>query len=76
MTFSQEKSQAAFDRVHELGGHGVWESDCVVISLDNTDVTDNDLALFNDFNFVEVLSLRGYPETFVGFFRVTRRFGN
>ncbi len=57
MTLSQEKSQAAFDRVHELGGNGVWESDMIVISLNGTDITDDDLALFDDFNFVEILSL-------------------
>ena len=57
MIFSQEKSQAAFDRVHELGGNGVWESDMVVISLEGTGVTDGDLSLFSDFDFVEILSL-------------------
>ena len=63
---SQEKAQAAFNRIQELGGHGVWESDMVVISLDSTSITDEDLTVFNDFDFVEVLSMSNTQITDAG----------
>jgi len=66
MAFSQEKAQAAFDRIHELGGGGVWESDMVAISLDGASITDDDLALFADFTVVEILSLSDTPITDAG----------
>ncbi len=53
----QNKAQAAWDRIEALGGHGVWESEIVIVSLDKTDVTDEDLALFRDFPFVQMLDL-------------------
>lgn len=54
---NHEKSQAAWNRIEELGGHGVWESDMVVVSLAGTGVKDDDLAIFADFPFVQILSL-------------------
>ncbi|PHS00949.1 MAG: hypothetical protein COA78_23200 [Blastopirellula sp.] len=66
MTTPQEKSQAAFDRFHELGGSGVWESDMVVISLEGTSISDDDLALFEDFNFVQILTLNDTQITDAG----------
>jgi len=53
----QKKAQAAWDRIEAIGGHGVWESDMVVVSFGKTKVTDGDLALFRDFPFVQVLDL-------------------
>ena len=53
----QEKAQAAWDRIEALGGHGVWESDMVVVPFGKTKVTDEDLALFQDFPFVQILDL-------------------
>jgi Leucine-rich repeat (LRR) protein len=53
----QKKAQAAWDRIEALGGHGVWESEMVVVSFGETKVTDEDLALFRDFSFVQVLDL-------------------
>jgi hypothetical protein len=53
----QKKAQAAWDRIEALGGHGVWESDMVVVSFGKTKVTDQDLALFRDFPFVQILDL-------------------
>lgn len=40
-----------------LGGSGVWDGDMVVVSLANTTVTDDDLSVFRDFPFVQVLDL-------------------
>jgi hypothetical protein len=40
-----------------LGGCGVWDGDMVVVSLADTGVTDDDLAVFRDFPFVQVLDL-------------------
>lgn len=54
---SQRKAQAAWDRLMALGGHGVWDGDMVVVSLADTGVTDNDLAVFGDFPFVQTLDL-------------------
>ena len=47
----------AWDRIEALGGHGVWEAEMVIISLANTRVTDDDLSLFGDFPYVQVLDL-------------------
>ena len=56
---NQKKSQAAWDRIEALGGSGVWEREIVIVSLANTAVTDDDLALFRDFPFVQSLDLSG-----------------
>lgn len=56
-TPSQRKAEAAWDRIESLGGHGVWEPDTVIVSLENTKVTDDDLSLLRDFPFVNVLDL-------------------
>jgi Leucine-rich repeat (LRR) protein len=53
----QKKAQAAWDRIEALGGHGVWESDMVFVSFGKSKVTDEDLAFFRDFPFVQVLDL-------------------
>jgi hypothetical protein len=53
----QRKAQAAWSRIASLGGHGVWESDLVVVSLANTGVTDEDLSLFQEFPYVQILDL-------------------
>jgi hypothetical protein len=53
----QRQAQAAWDRIEALGGHGVWESDMVVVSFGETQVTDQDLSVFRDFPFVQVLDL-------------------
>ena len=57
MAFSQEKSEAAFNRIQELGGDGVWDADMVAITMDGTDITDDDLAMFEDCDFVQILGL-------------------
>jgi hypothetical protein len=56
-TPSERKADAAWDRIEALGGHGVWERDAVIVSLGNSKVTDEDLGLFRDFPFVEILDL-------------------
>jgi hypothetical protein len=53
----QEKAEVAWSRIEALGGHGVWESDMVVVSFGKTNVTDKDLAIFRDFPFVQILDL-------------------
>jgi hypothetical protein len=53
----RRKAEAAWCRIAALGGHGVWEPDLVVVSLAGTGVADDDLALFDDFPFVQVLDL-------------------
>ena len=63
---SQRKAQAAWGRIEALGGHGVWESDMVVVSLADTGVTDDDLAVFHDFPFVQILDLSRTAITGVG----------
>ena len=54
---TQRKAQAAWDRLMALGGHGVWDGHMVLVSLADTAVTDDDLAVFRDFPFVQVLDL-------------------
>ena len=54
---SQRKAPAAWERLMALGGHGVWDGSMVVVSLADTAVTDDDLAVFRDFPFVQVLDL-------------------
>ncbi|WP_439621573.1 hypothetical protein [Gemmata sp.] len=40
-----------------LGGTGVWDGEIVTVSLADTGVTDDDLAVFRDFPHVQVLDL-------------------
>ena len=54
---NQERAQAAWQQIQALGGHGVWKSDMVVVSLADTRVTDEDLTLFADFPDVQILDL-------------------
>jgi len=53
----QRKAQAAWKRIESLGGHGVWERELVVVSFANTGVTDEDLTVFRDFPYVQILDL-------------------
>ncbi len=53
----QRKAEAAWSRIKAIGGHGVWDGDMVIVSLADTGVMDNDLALFRDFPFVQTLDL-------------------
>src|SRR4051812_2804623 len=53
----RHEAQTAWERIEALGGHGVWEPDMVVVSLAGTDVTDDDLKLFENFPHVQVLDL-------------------
>lgn len=55
----QRKAEAAWDRIEALGGHGVWDGEMVIVSFAGTKVTDDDLTLFRDFPFVQVLDLSG-----------------
>ena len=51
------KARAAWARIEAIGGHGVWEPDMCVVSLARTAVTDEDLSLFHDFPYVQILDL-------------------
>jgi hypothetical protein len=51
------RARAAWDRIQALGGHGVWEPDMVVVALGRTAVTDEDLSLFRDFPYAQILDL-------------------
>jgi len=53
----QQKAQAAWNRIEALGGHGVWDGEVVYVILAATGVTDNDIAIFRDFPFVQLLDL-------------------
>jgi hypothetical protein len=53
----QHKAQAAWDRIEVLGGLGVWERELVVVSFANSGVTDEDLSVFRDFPYIQVLDL-------------------
>jgi hypothetical protein len=53
----ERRSQAAWDRIEALGGHGVWEPEMCAVSLARTAVTDEDLSLFRDFPYVQILDL-------------------
>ncbi len=63
---NQKKAQAAWERIEALGGSGVWDGEIVFVSLANTAVTDDDLALFRDFPFVQTLDLSGTKVTGTG----------
>lgn len=54
---SQRKAQAAWDRLMALSGHGVWDGSVGIVTLADTGATDDDLAVFRDFPFVQVLNL-------------------
>jgi hypothetical protein len=54
---SDRAALAAWKRIEALGGHGVWEADTVIVSLANTAIEDEDLALFHDFPYVQMLDL-------------------
>ena len=58
-----ESAKAAWARVESLGGHGVWERDMVVVSLKGTGIVDDDLSLFSDFPYVQILDLSFNPLT-------------
>ncbi len=55
----QRKAEAAWTRIEALGGHGVWDGEMVSVSFAGTKVTDDDLTVFHDFPFVQVLDLSG-----------------
>ena len=57
MTPSQQKAQAAWNRIELLGGGGVWDGEMCVVSLAKSCVKDDDLALFDDFPFVQILDI-------------------
>ena len=59
---SKERAQAAWNRIEELGGHGVWEPDVCVVSLANTGVVDDDLVVLADVP-VQILDLSNNPLT-------------
>src|SRR5688572_25388520 len=52
-----ESAKAAWARIEALGGHGVWESDMVVVSLKGTGISDDDLSLFSEFPYVQILDI-------------------
>jgi hypothetical protein len=54
---NQRKAQAAWDRIEDLGGHGVWEPEICFVILKQTNVTDDALVLFRDLPFVQLLDL-------------------
>jgi hypothetical protein len=53
----KKDAEAAWARIEALGGHGVWEPDMVVVDLEGTSITDDDLELFEHFPFVQILNL-------------------
>jgi hypothetical protein len=59
----EKHAEAAWQRIEELGGHGVWEREAVVVSFANAGVTDDDLKLFVDFPEVQMLDLSDNPVT-------------
>ena len=54
---TQRKAEAAWKRIESLGGDGIWDGGMVLVSLSRTAVTDDDLTLFRDFPFVQILAL-------------------
>ena len=57
VTMRDRKAEAAWERLMALGGSGVWDHSMVVVSLAETQVTDDDLKVFRDFPLVELLDL-------------------
>lgn len=55
----QPKKEVAWQQIERLGGHGVWESDMVVVSLAGAGIHDDDLTVFADFPDVQILDLSG-----------------
>ena len=53
----QRKAEKAWSRIEALGGHGVWDGEPVIISFARTSITDEDLRVFADFPFVQILDL-------------------
>lgn len=62
----ERRAQAAWDRIEALGGDGVWDAEVVMVSFANTGITDDDLAVFRDFPFVQTLDLSGTAVTEAG----------
>lgn len=54
---TEQGARAAWAQIESLGGQGVWEPDMVVVSLAGTGITDDDLKLFGEFPYVQVLDL-------------------
>jgi len=54
---SHSKAQDAWNRMVALGGTGVWDGAMVVMSFSGTPITDDDLAVFDDFPSIQVLDL-------------------
>ena len=54
---ADELAQAAWDKIEELGGSGVWEREMCVVVLDGANISDSDLSLFADFPYVDTLDL-------------------
>ncbi|MEZ6069788.1 MAG: hypothetical protein R3C10_05805 [Pirellulales bacterium] len=54
---SAQAAREAWTRIESLGGHGVWDNDMVVVSLKNTGISDDDLALFKDLPQVQILDI-------------------
>jgi hypothetical protein len=57
MNDPQERGQAAFNRIEELGANAVWEPDLCAVDFSSTNIHDEDLVVFRDFPFVQILSL-------------------
>jgi hypothetical protein len=56
-----ESAKAAWARIESLGGHGVWESDMLVVSRKGSGISDDDLSLFSDFAYVQILDISSNP---------------
>jgi hypothetical protein len=69
---SDREAQAAWARIEALGGDGVWDGSTVSVSLAGTGITDDDLKLFDDFPYVEILSLNDTQVGDVGLDRLAR----
>lgn len=54
---NDELAERAWKRIEELGGHGVWEREMMVVSLAKTRIADENLARFGDFPYVNILDL-------------------
>jgi hypothetical protein len=54
---SQQKDQAAWNRIEALGGRGVWEREMCVVSFAKSGIKDENLAVFSDFPHVQILDL-------------------